>query len=379
MEQKTAKIAIRICIIGTVLILLNNFAIAILGSPFIVSPYPVSSVDLLLKEGGPLWFRIVFGVSSMVTWPWIMMWLIVSFINFALSIFIYLKQKLLILNGFLILILSIFSFFSGGGFIIGSFLAILGGCMLIQWKKPSEETFIGKLINVAKLNSKIFLLIKQNERMLREAVIALTLINFISGLGVSIYLLNVNKILNETQMFAAGTLLQGEIFFDFSVFGLPLLYIGLSILKWLILSSIMYIYGSRLMGINVEFDAVARVTAFAYAPVSFQFFMPFVFLNQPYLTVHWPLFVVFVTNLWMIFALIVAIKVLFDIPTTKAVGVVLLVGSIYWLLTYQVILPSLFPTSIPGITFEVHPIETLLTFFSLSMVLSIILGAFSKH
>ena len=161
---------------------------------------------------------------------------------------------------------------------------------------------------------------------------------------------------------------------------LPIIFIGLSVLKWILLSLLIYLLGSKLLGRAVEFDAVARVTAFAYTPIIFQIFMPFVFSNQPFLTAHWPLLVFFVTNLWMIIALVFAIRALFQIDLRKAFGTILFVGPIYWILTYKFLIPLVFPIGqIPGFVFVLNPIELVFTLFSISILLSFFLGAFSKR
>jgi hypothetical protein len=382
MATSTAKIAAKLCLIGTVLILANVLVIAYNGAPIVLSSYPVSTVEELTNPGQQLWFRISFGVQSFVSGPAIILWGIISVIALISAVLLYRNPDRPMKYGPIIFILSILSFLAGGGFIIGSLIAILGSGIGFQWKNSLGETFFGKLFRVARLDSKVFLTIKDDQKLLRTAAILLIFINILSGLGNNIYTINVEAITSSLTA-ASKILLLGETVFAYggqSMFYLSAMYIGLSVLKWVLLSLLIYILGSKLLGRTVEFDAVARVTAFAYTPVILQIFMPFVFTNQPFLTAHWPLLVVLVTNLWMIFALIIGIGTLFQIGMRKALGTMLLVGPIYWILTYEFLLPLVFPFGeIPGFVFILNPIQMVFTLFSISVLLSFFLGAFSKR
>lgn len=378
--SRTQFIADALSLIGAVLIFINVLAIAFNGSSITISPYSVSSVGELLKSGGSLWYRISFGVPSFVEGPPIIVWIIVSIVNLFLATFLYLSPERHAMSSFFILMFSLCSFLAGGGFIIGSLLGVIGSGIGLQWREKLGETFLGKLIRVIRLDSAVFASIKKNPKLIREAAVTIMFINFLSGLGCSLYIFNVDKILNSTPDISAKILLLGETFFSLSTLGLPLMYMGLSIIKWILLALIIYLIGSKLLGEERNFDTIAGLIAFAYAPVSLQVFLPFVFLNQPFLTVHWPLSVFLATNFWMILALIVAVKQLFEATTTKAIGIVMLSGSIYWPLTYKFMLPIFFTSdSIPGIFFDVGPNDFILMLISLSALLSFMLGTFTKH
>jgi len=382
MATSTAKIAARLCLIGTVLVFANVLVIAYNGSSVILSSYPVSSVEELVNPGRPFWLRIAFGVQSFVAGPAIVLWGIISVIALISAILLYRNPDRPTMYGSAIFVLSVLSFLAGGGFIIGSILAILGSGIGFQWKSSLEETFFGKLFRVARLDSKVFLSIKEDEKLLRTATFLFIFINFLSGLGNNLYTINVQAITGSLDV-ASRILLLGETVFAYggqSMLYLPMIYIGLSVLKWMLLSLLIYVLGAKLVGRTVEFDAVARVTAFAYTPIIFQIFMPFVFSNQPFLTAQWPLLVFFVTNLWMIVALLFAIKALFQIGMRKALGTILFVGPIYWILTYKFLIPFVFPFGqIPGFVFILNPIEMVFALFSMSILLSFFLGAFSKR
>jgi len=379
MRERTTFSAAILSLIGAVLIFLNVLAIVSNGSSIIVSSYSVSSIGQLLNPSGSLWYRIAFGVPAFVEGPLIILWLMLAVINLTLSIFLYLKPERPIMPSFFILIFSLCLYIAGGGFIIGSLLGIIGSSLGLQSRKDFGETFFGKLFKVATFDSKVFGLIKENPKLLREATMTIIFITLLSGLGCSLYIFNANQVLHSNPEISTRILLHGETLFDASVLNLPITYIGLSIIKWILLSLIVFLIGSKLLGITTQLDAIARSIAFAYVPVSLQVFLPFVFLNQPFLTIHWPLAVIIITNLWMILVLVVAIKQLFEVTTPKAVGIVMLSGSIYWPLTYKFILPMVFTSNVvPGVFFDVNPNEFVLLLISLASVLSFILGVFTK-
>jgi hypothetical protein len=91
----------------------------------------------------------------------------------------------------------------------------------------------------------------------------------------------------------------------------------------------------------------------------------------------------FITNLWMIFALIIGAGQLFELPMKKAVGMVILGGTIYWIGIYKIIFPALKSVEssfeVPGIFFEIQPISVVLILMSVSVILSVLLGVFSKE
>jgi len=379
MEKQTAVMGKWLSFIGAILIFINILLVASNGSSIILSSYSVSSIDKLMASKSEPWYRIAFGIPSVVEGPLVLIWLIISVVILLLAASMFLT-RVPQTQGTVVLILAIISLFAGGGFIIGSILGIIGGALALQYGKPIEETFFGKIIGIARFNSKTFAYIKQNPKLLGEGVALLVLINFLTGLGSSIYLYNVDKILHSSTETSNTILLLGEPLFDITVLSVPIMYIGLAIIKWIFLSFIIYIIGSRLLGRETKFDDIARLTAFAYTPVILQVFLPWVFANEPYLTSQWPSTVILITNLWMILVLIVAIRELFEIPTTRALGIVMLAGSIYWISIYKFFLPMVFtPNPIPGIFIDITPKEFVMALLSLSVLLSYLLGTFKKY
>ncbi|MEM2954012.1 MAG: YIP1 family protein [Candidatus Bathyarchaeia archaeon] len=379
MERQTAFIGAVLSFIGAILIFVNTVVVASYGSSIILSSYAASSIDKLMASKSEPWYRIAFGLSSAVEGALILFWLLVSVVILLLAASMFLV-RVPQMQGAIVLLLSIISLFAGGGFIIGSILGIVGGSLALQYSKPFGETFFGRLIGIARFNSKTFEFIKQNPKLLGEGVALLILINFLTGLGSSLYLFNVDKILHSSTETSTRILLLGEPLFDITILGLPIIFIGLAIVKWIFLSFTIYVIGSRLLGTETKFDDVARLTAFAYTPVILQVFLPWVFANEPYLTTHWPSTLILITNLWMILVLMVAVRELFEITTTRALGILLLAGSIYWVSIYKFFLPMVFaPNPIPGILIDIAPKEFVLALVSLAVVLSYLLGTFKKY
>ena len=279
-------------------------------------------------------------------------------------------------------VFSILSIFTGGGFIIGLVLGVIGCGMGLQSRKILTETFFGKLLGAARLDSKLYKLVKEDPRTLGEAALAIIFVNILSGLGSGLYLFNADKILNSSSSDAPfKILLLGQVFFDTSVLTSPLINISIAIFKWLILSLIIYLVGVKLASLRSEFDGIARSIAFAYAPIGLQVFVPLVFSNQPFLTSQWPMAIFLITNFWMIFALVVAVKQSMNLSIGKAMGLVMLTGTIYWLIIYKMIFPvaHLSGFDIPGIQFDLQPMELVLALASLSVILSILLGVFKRR
>jgi len=363
--------------VGTFLILLNSLIIAYMGSPIILQSSPASTIQQL--QNAPLWFRIVFGIPSYVKGMSIIFWIVIAGISFALSFYIYRKPMKTLLPGIIIIIFSFASLLAGGGFVIGFILSIIGTEIVLQRKTPVSETFFVKLLRACRLDSDFFKQLGQSKENLKETITALILITFASGFGGNLYAINADKVLHADVDTATKILLQGDIYLSLSAFYVPIINIGLAIVKWFLLSSIIYVVGSKLLRGSAEFDSIAKVVAFAYAPVILQFFIPFVMFNQPQISA-WPIIVAILTNLWMGIALIAGVKVLYEIETRKALGLALISGSSYWILTYKFLLPIIFESSgIPGIIIEINPTEFIFLLLSVLTILAILLGTFSER
>lgn len=377
MKIRTSILASWLSFIGALLILINVLAIMANRSAILISSKPVSSIEEILSpESGP-WYRITFGIRYLTEGPSILVYLFFGVVILHLAASAILTHERPKANP-LISLLSIISILAGGGFVIGTVLAVTGNMMLHQWRKPIGNTFIGKLLRVLRLDPKVFRMINQEKYMLHEAVLVILLVGFLSGLGLSIYLYNVNAILHSAEN-AIKVLLLGDIFFDVTVLNLPIINVSLMLLKWLFLSLIIYIIGSRIIGYEeARLNDVARLTGYAHVPIGLQLFFPLVFSNEPTLTIYWPLTITIITELWTIFALIVATKECFEITITKALGIMMLTWPIYWILFYEFMLPVIFGPRVPGVHLNINPIEITMIFTSFLFFLSFLLGTFKK-
>lgn len=380
-KQNSINIGLLLTLLGAILIFVNTMLVAANGAPIIISSYSISSVNDLVTSENPFWGRISLGIRGFVEGPSMLFWITLATINLFLSILLYLDPRKLQMRSLFVIVFSVLSIFTGGGFMIGLVLGVIGCGLGLQRQAPGE-TFLGKLLRAARLDSKLYRLVKQNPGTLTEAVLVIVFVNILSAVGCSLYLFNTDKILNSSSPQGPfEILLLGQVFFDNSVLSPPLINIGIAIFKWLLLSLIIYLVGTKLISLGSEFDQIARSIAFAYAPISLQVFLPLVFSNQPFLTSHWPMAVFFVTNIWMIFALIVAVKQSMDLPTRRAMGLVMLTGAIYWVIIYKMIIPVAYMSgvNIPGIWFDLQPIELVLALVSLSVIMSLLLGVFKRR
>ena len=379
MTERTSIIASRISLIGTFLILLNSIIVALNGSPLIFSSYPVSSIDDLLKPNNPLWISIVFGFRRAVQGPLTIVWIIIGAINFFIAVLWNLKQKGPNIKASTILVLSLLGIFTGGGFIIGLILSLIGACLGLQSKLPLHETFVIRYLRALRLDKAIFNNLKRGTDM--DAVWRITLVSFLSGFGCSYYVNMLNEIRLSSDK-ALKILLLGEQFWSNSVLFWAFINIGTGVLKWLLLTLIIFLIGTKLMAKKASFDAVMSMISYAYLPISLQIFLPLLHFNEPALSINWPMTVFFITNLWTIIALVIGAQQIFEITKKKALGLVMLSGTIYWIAIYKLILPA-FRTiesgfQAPGIFFEIQPLNVVLFLTSVSVILSALLGVFSK-
>jgi len=392
-EEKLTKAFLLSCL-GAVLILINGLIIALNGAPLMVSSGSIAP-EMVLSSDAPLWWRISFGFRGLVEGPLMILWLIFAVIILFSALMFYIKPIKRKTLGMVIIAFSILSIPTGGGFIIGLILAIIGGGMVYEWPKPARQTFLGRLIRVARLDPKMYSSFIEELKGLKPAAFTIIFVNILSGLGIGLYSFNARKILDAATPISTSTriILFGDMFLDQEILVLPITFVGIAVVKWIILSGIMYIIGVKIIASKSEFEKIGRAIALAYAPISLQFFMPFIFTSKPNLA-GWPLTLFLITNLWMILALVIGLKQCLDISLGKSLGVVSLGGSIYWL-TNQLIFVKAFGTSsgipssafmifplpqIPGIIqFAIEPPELVFMFMSVIIILAILLGVFTKH
>ena len=386
MSAKGQSIAFILSIVGAILVILNGLWIAYTGSPIVLSSYPVSSVTQLFNTTGvnatsfnttslaatSFWARISLGIPGFAENSWLALWLIIAAINLLCGILLFVQPKKQVSLGYVIVLCSILSLPIGGGFIVGFVLGIVGGLGSLEWPKPLKETFTGKCLRVLKLDSSLFKAVSAEEKSLSQAAWLLIAVNILSGLGFGIYNLTLTKT-NNSFATVFQVLLLGQVAFDISIFTYPLIYAGIAIMKWVILSTLIYIVGVKLLGSKRPFDEVAPVVAFAYVPVALQVFLPLIFSNQ---SVQLGMAMFLVTNVWMIFALVIGVRQSLEISEGRAIGLVIFCGGIYWIIDYLWIVPSL---EIPGVWFILKPATFVLLLFSIGTVLAALMGAFTRR
>jgi len=393
MKGEKTTLVFLLSLLGSILILINCFLVVLNRMPVIISSGSANPQNVL-AENAPFWWRISFGFRGFVEGQMMILWVIFAVIVLFSSLMFYvtpLRRKML---GSLIIIFSILSIPTGGGFIMGLILAIIGGGMMYEWPKPWRETFFGRFIRAARLDSNVYSSVAEDAKALKQAVFTIILVNFLSGLGMALYSFNVGKIVIPASSISISTriILFGEMFWDNQVFLTPLTFAGLAVIKWLILSGVMYLIGVKVTGATTEFEKIGKVIGFAYAPVSLQFFLPFLFTSKPNLMATWPMILFFITNIWMILTLVVGLKQCLDVPLGKSLGITFLGGTAYWLINQLIFVKALgtsiqssaiaiFPLpQIPGvIQLAIEPTSLILLFMSIIVMFSVLLGVFSKR
>ena len=169
--------------------------------------------------------------------------------------------------------------------------------------------FLTKLIRAIKLDSSLYEAIESDPTAIRHAVVAVILINICSAIGAIIY-----DIRSKETAIAADPLLLG------AIVGEAVL---MALVKWFILTGIIYLIGVRLFKGTAGFQEILRTIAFAYTPVALQILLPL------FLMYEWVFLVLLGTNVWMIAALIIAVRQSLDLTTGKALGIVFFAGIVY--------------------------------------------------
>jgi hypothetical protein len=373
-------------VIGAILIIVNGLCIGLSHYPIIVATGPASSINTLynmtsvnvtsvnvtaLRPAG-FWARISLGVPDYAENAWLAVWLICAAINLMCGLSLIIDPRG---HGNLSPVIILCSFLSltiGGGFIIGFALSLIGGLAAMEWPKPVQDTFAGRFVRALRLDHSLYRKIREEPHYLSQAVWLLIFVNVISGISYGFYNLTYlkgNTSINELK----SVLFLGRITTDFSILSYPLIYIGLAVAKWVILTLLIYVVGTKLVDGKCEFAGLAANVAFAYAPISLQALLPMLYSNQPQ---QLALYVFVATNLWMIFGLVLAVKRSLEVPTAKAMGIVMFCGGAYWMIDYLALVPML---EVPGIWFVLKPPSMVLLLFSIGTLVALSLGVFSKR
>jgi hypothetical protein len=354
---------------GAILIIINAAWITVQGSAIIVSSYAVNSTQGL---GGD-WGRIALGIPSMIGGLATYFWLVVTVVNLALVAIFYFRPRKRPTIGLFTLVLSLLSVTVGGGFIVGMILVAIGSAAAIEGKRV-KESLLGQILRSARMDSTLYEGIKGKANSLRTAATIVVLLNILTGLGNGLYILTADKILDPSNLGAPDILLKGNVPLDTSVLGVIGTYLGLGIIKWLILSAIVFFVATKISGIGAKYNTVAYAVALAYAPIALQLFMPFVFFNQP--TGTWPYAVFFVSNIWMGITLIYATMKSLDLNLGVALGITAMAASAYYALNYILIDPS-FP--ITAIRFVPQPMAIVEAILTVGVLIGLALGAFPRE
>jgi len=366
----TTVISAIMAIINGIFIVNANRAIVIVFSSF-----QASTVDEVINATS-FWGRIVFGVPGIVEGSWSYFWLIFPLLMLVVAYLIYRKPRASRTYGPLIGVLSVLTLPIGGGFYLGAILGFVGGIVGYEWPKKFGETLLGKIFRALIRQPRFYTKISEDPKSLSDTAFAVILIGLVSGLGNGLYAYNADLI-RKGGTLAQKILLDGNVYFNEVVLITSISFVGVMLLKWLILSLSVYWIGVKLVGITSSYDTILRTTGFAYAPEILMIFLPAMFSNDPTLTFNWPLGLYIITRAWTFICLLVAIKQTFDFPFGRTLGVAILAGVIYWTIYHIIIVPAL---NIPGIKITLSMPESslaILTLMGLATLISAGLGVFS--
>jgi hypothetical protein len=368
------SLAFILSFIGLIFIVVNGVWIGINNAPIIIATDASLTTVQTINNSTAFWGRISFGVKGAVEGFWTPFWFIFVVALCGCVIGIYRKPTRHHSLGIPIIVFSFLSLPIGGGFLVGMILSFIGGMLAIEWPKPFSQTIIGKMIRTARLDSKIFRQTFREQSDMKDGTIALLLTSIFMGFGNALYVFNQNLIKTKTAE-AYNILLGGSLYLETITITTALSFIGIAFLRWLAISAIFYFIMVKLKGYELDFNKLGRAVMFAFTPLCLQGFLPVLFSNEPYLSLHWPLAILSLSTLWVILAFIAFIKSMFQIQIREALGVVILTGVLYFLL--EIIVSSNSLISIPGVKIQFSPESSsaILLFTSLTIFLAVLLGA----
>lgn len=386
MFKTESQLPFILVIVGAALVLINGLWIGLNNYPIILASAPASSLsqiyngtsaNMTLVNSSSLtpngfWTRISLGIPDYSENAWLVVWLAFAAVSLFCGLSLTIDPRP---HGNLSPVIVLCSFTSlaiGGGFIIGFVLSLAGGLAGMEWPKPLQNTFVGRFLRALRLDSSLYRTIREETHHLSQALWILVFLNIASGITYGIY--NLTYLKGSSSVGELSRILfLGRITMDFSIFAYPLMYIGLGVAKWVILCVLIYVVGTKLVDGKCEFAGLAANVAFAYAPIALQALLSMTYSNQPQ---QFALYISAATNIWMILGLVVAVTRTLEIPMAKALGIVMFCGGAYWIINYLVIAPML---EVPGIWYTLKPPSMVLLLFSISTVVAMMLGVFSKH
>lgn len=379
MQRRGSTLVFKLSLIGAVMILVNGLWIIVNNRPVILSTDPtVSSVDAL-GSMGQFWGRISFGIAGLVEGLWAPFWLFFDILLFAVTIQIHRKPTKHRSLWPPMLAFSVLTIPIGGGFFIGFVLAVIAALLAAEWPKPFGETFLGRIAGAAKWNAKAITELANDEGLVMKALGTLLLASFIGGLGSIVYVFNVNMIKTKPSV-ASEILFSGQLSTDLTMIISAVSSAGIAFLRWIMLSSLLYLVMVKMKRVNADFTRVAFPIAFAFLPLSLQAVLPILFSNEPYLSLDWPLAIILLSVLLVVLALVATISSLFEIRRKEALGIVVLAGALYWFVDTLLITTNPF-VDIPGVRLSIDPISSgsVTLFASIAILVSISLGALNRQ
>jgi len=377
LSQEKPSRASLLAIIGGILMLTNGVLIGVNKGPLMLSTSNVSSPAEIVGSNSPFWGRVSFGIRGLVEGYVTLFWLVLSLIIIYCSVRLYIEPIRRRVLGFLIVSLAILSISFGGGFIIGLILAVLGGCIGFQWPTPPQETLFGRIIRAAKLDGKVYRSLKDLPDSLANAIYILLLANVLSGLGCGIYALFTEKIVGSQSLnIPFRILMLGEAPLQISVFSPAIIGIAVTMLKWFLLSSILFLVCRLSFKNEISLENIGVIVGFAYAPLILQVFMPVLLTSTSFIYV-WPLALIFITKLWAGLALIVGIKNMLDTSWSKTLGIASLSGAFYLWIDQKFFVTLDIPYSV---RFLIEPESVLLLISACLAVLAVLVfGVFKRR
>ncbi len=161
MSERKFTLTFVLILIGTVLTLVNGLWVANNGKPITFSSFNATSVEQVTMSKA-FWGRIAFGIPRLVEGSAVYLWLIIIGVMLLLMLRIYMKPRKQRTYGIIIALLSLLSLPIGGGFYVGAILCFIGGISGTEWPKPFSETFFGRFIKAALLNSEVYAYFRDN-------------------------------------------------------------------------------------------------------------------------------------------------------------------------------------------------------------------------
>jgi len=391
MKRENVTYTFIVLLVSCVLMITNGLLVALDNSPKIVSSFQANFTRVW--DANTFWGRIVFGVPGLVEGGWAYFWLFLVVLLLIITLRAGIRPRTQKKLGPLMVALALLSIPIGGGFYVGAILGVMAGVYAMEFPKPFIETFVGRITSTLTGGTKVFESVSKDSKGLQTAVLVVILVGLLSGFGACLYSTNLGRIYpngtpaQEDAVAASNILIGGVLYTDASFYTSVVGSMGVAVLKWLILSALVYLFGAKLLNSDVSFAVLSSVLAFVYVPEILMIAMPMMFTNEPYLSVtyqflvfpiSWPLILFYLSRFWAFVILVFAIEKVLDISRGRAVGTAILVSIPYFIVNYLQLYPML---ETPGlrISFTSESSTMILLLGSIALLIAVFLGAFRKE